>query len=96
MTYRYNCVNYLNEANRINRQTLAHFFKCQDSRPDGCAKNPRVGQVEMIGLSLNGLGVIKRSQDDGVNDRPRRQPWMAVENEFNGRLIMSETFWCTH
>ena len=26
----------------------------------------------MIGLLLNGLGVVKRSQDGEVNDRPRK------------------------
>ena len=26
----------------------------------------------MIGLLLNGLGVVKRSQDGDVNDRPRK------------------------
>ena len=49
----------------------------------------------MIGLLLNGLGVVKRSQDGEVNDRPRRQAWMPAENEFNDRLIMTlhETMW---
>ena len=42
----------------------------------------------MIDLLLNGLEVVKRSQDGGVNDRPRRQPWMDAENEFSDRLIM--------
>ena len=43
----------------------------------------------MIGLLLNGLGVVKRSQDGEVNDHPRRQVWMPTENEFNDRLIMT-------
>jgi len=51
---------------------------------------------DMIGLLLNGLDVVKRSQDGEVNDRPRRQPWMAAENEFNDRLIIPDIFWCTH
>ncbi len=49
----------------------------------------------VIGLLLNGLGVIKHRQDGDVNDRPRRQPGMAAENEFNNRLIMPASFWCT-
>jgi hypothetical protein len=49
----------------------------------------------MIGLLLNGLGVVKRSQEGEVSDRPRRQPWMDAENEFSDRLIMPDIFWCT-
>jgi len=49
----------------------------------------------MIGLLLNVLGVVKRSQDGEVNGRPRRQPWMAAENEFNDRLTLPDIFWCT-
>ena len=49
----------------------------------------------MIGLLLNGLGVVKYHQDGDTSDRPRRQPWMAAENEFNDRLIMPDTIWCT-
>jgi len=56
----------------------------------------RFGDVDgMIGLLLNGLEVVKRSQDGEVNDRPRRQPWMAAENEFNDSMVIPEPFWCT-
>ncbi|MBU2645190.1 hypothetical protein KKI24_10810 [bacterium] len=34
-------------------------------------------------MLLNGLGVVKHRQDGDVNDRPRRQAWMPVKNEFN-------------
>jgi|APSaa5957512622_1039677.scaffolds.fasta_scaffold706683_1 hypothetical protein len=40
----------------------------------------------MIGLLLNGLRAVKRSQDGEVNDRPRK---VAIENEYNDRLIMT-------
>ena len=51
----------------------------------------------MVGLLLNGLGVVKRSQDGEVNDRPRKTAMAEfarlaaknVENEFNDRLIMT-------
>ena len=51
----------------------------------------------MISLLLNGLGVVKRSQDGGVNDRPRKTTMAEfarlaaknVENEFNDRLIIT-------
>ena len=51
----------------------------------------------MIGLLLNGLGVVNRSQDGEANDRSRktaisefaRLAAKNVENEFNDRLIMT-------
>ena len=51
----------------------------------------------MIGLLLNGLGVVKRSQEGEVNDRPwktamaefARLATKNTENEFNDRLIMT-------
>lgn len=46
----------------------------------------------MINLSLSGLGVIKRSQDGVVNDRPRRQSWKTAENELNGEMIMTKQY----
>ena len=46
-------------------------------------------------LLMNGLGAFKYRQEDDVSDRPRRQPWMAAENEFNDRMIIPETFWFT-
>ena len=49
----------------------------------------------MIGLPLNGLGVVKRSQDGVVNERPRRRTWIHAANEFNGRWIMPAFFWGT-
>ena len=48
----------------------------------------------MSSLLLNGLEAIKYRQDGDTSDRPRRQPWMAVENEFNDKLIMPEVTWC--
>ena len=42
----------------------------------------------MIGLSLNGLGVVKLHQDGEGNDRPRRLATMPTRNEFNDRVIM--------
>ena len=49
----------------------------------------------MIGLLLNGLGVVKRNQDGEVNDRPRKTVMVEfarlaaknVENEFNDRFM---------
>ena len=43
----------------------------------------------MIGLLLNGLGVVKLHQDGEANDRPRRWAGMPTENEFNDRLILT-------
>ena len=45
-------------------------------------------------LLMNGLGAFKYRQEDDISDRPRRQPWMAAENEFNDRMIIPEIFWC--
>ncbi len=43
----------------------------------------------MVGLLLNGLGVVKLSQDGEVNDRRRKTAMYGLENEFNDRLIMT-------
>ena len=51
----------------------------------------------MTGLLLNGLGVVIRSQDGEVADRPQKTAMTEfarlatknVENEFNDRLIMT-------
>ena len=51
----------------------------------------------MIGLLLNGLGVVKRSQDGEVNDHLRKTAMFEfarlaaknVENEFTDKLIIT-------
>jgi len=55
-----------------------------------------VGKFEgVIGLLLNGLEAESIARMAMPESALGRRPGMVVENEFNNRLIMPTSFWCS-